>query len=140
MPSPEQHAEILHLYAQYAHYWDTGSADEWADLFTPDGVWERVAPSDSVEEFSEGVYVEGAEALAQFNRTLFEIEQGKVRHWSNSHLIEGDDERATATVYAMIVDVRSSQPAIAVTGIFTDELINTPDGWRFKRRSVVLAP
>ena len=140
MISPDDRAEIMELYGQYAHRWDAGDGDGWADLFTADAVWERVAPSDAVEELAEAVHIEGRDALAQFCRDLFEIEQGQVRHWATNHVIDGDSREATARVYAMIVDLRGGGPTISVTGIFTDQLANNGDGWRFKRRSVVLAP
>ncbi len=140
MISPTDRAEILELYGQYAHRWDAGDAEGWADLFTADGIWERVAASDAVEELADAVHIEGRDALMQFCRDLFEIEQGQVRHWASNHVIDGDGEAATAKVYAMIVDLRSGVPAISVTGIFTDHLVNGSGGWRFKRRSVVLAP
>ncbi len=140
MISATDRAEILDLYGRYAHLWDAGEAEAWADLFTTDGIWERVAPSGSVEELAEAVHIEGRDGLVQFCNTLFEIEQGQVRHWATNHVIDGDSREATAKVYAMIVDLRDGAPTISVTGLFTDELCNEGNGWRFRRRSVVLAP
>ena len=72
------HAELLTLYARSARLIDAGENEAWADLYTPDGVFERqVSPMPGIE----AVYVEGREALARFATGVVRRGGGRHRHW-----------------------------------------------------------
>ena len=121
--STQDLVEIQQLYAKYNHAIDSGNAEEWADTFTPDGVF-------------NGRFT-GREALMGFIKTWKErMNGGNRRHWNSNLSIRGTSEAATGAVYLMLMDVSTKPASIASTGMYADELVKTPAGWRFKNRVV----
>ncbi len=119
----QDYVEIQQLYARYNHAIDSGSAEEWADTFTADGVFNN--------RFT------GRAALIGFIKTWKERMNGaNRRHWNSNLSIRGTTEAATAEVDLMLLDVGVKPAAIASTGMYADELVKTADGWRFKSRVV----
>jgi hypothetical protein len=116
MPSIlEDRDEILQLLHRYNHCFDGGDAWGWADTFTPDGV----------EEVVGGVTFCGRQELAAHVKEI----TGE-RHVVVNPVIEvrGD----TATVRAYLLLYRGVE--LGVTGSYEDDLVRTPDGWRFTKR------
>jgi hypothetical protein len=64
---PQDYMEIQQLYAAYGHRMDSGDAEGWANLYTPDGAWEKLDGPGGKADF--GVY--GREDLAAFAREDF---------------------------------------------------------------------
>ena len=58
------------------------------------------------------------------------------RHWNSNLRIIPSGEGANGTVMLMLLDVGTKPPAIASTGMYTDVLVKTPNGWRFKNRQI----
>lgn len=112
------YVEIQQLYARYAHTIDSGDGEGWADTFTPDGAFNDV---------------QGHDALKAIPARAFEGSGGAQRHWNNQVLIEPTAEGARGTCYLVLMNTAVSPPAMR-TGIYTDRLVKTADGWRFKER------
>jgi 3-phenylpropionate/cinnamic acid dioxygenase small subunit len=120
LPGAADLAEIHHLYAQYNLVLDAGDSQSWADTFTDDG---------SFNTFT------GKQALIGFADD-FIASNPNTRHWNSNIQITQTADGATGTAYLMLWKV-STQPAeVVLTGIYTDELVKTSEGWRFKARLV----
>jgi hypothetical protein len=119
----QDYVEIEQLYATYNHAIDSGDAEAWAATFTPDG--------------SFNTRFTGKEGLMGFIKMWREKMNGaNRRHWNSNLRITASAEGANGTVMLMLLDVTAQPPAIASTGMYTDVLVKTPNGWRFKTRVV----
>jgi hypothetical protein len=119
--SPQDHAEIQQLYAKYNHAIDSGNAEEWAATFTSDGVFNN--------RFS------GREALIGFANN-FKANGTNRRHWNSNLTLTASGQGAKGSVYLMLLDVGIKPAAVLATGVYSDELVKTAAGWRFKTRVV----
>ena len=117
--------EIADLYTRYNTTIDSGDASAWADTFTPDG------------EF--GGQFKGHDALVGFVKLWREQLHGaERRHWSNNLMLTPTAEGVTGSVYLMLLDVGVKPAQIATTGVYTDQLVKTQKGWRFKQRAATI--
>lgn len=118
----QDYIDIEQLYATYNHAIDAGDGEAWAATFTPDGTFNRFT---------------GKEALVGFIQTWREKMNGaNRRHWNTNLRITPSAEGANGTVMLMLLDVGTKPPSIVSTGMYTDVLVKTPNGWRFKNRQV----
>jgi len=114
--SGEDYAEILQLYFRYPLVLDSGDAEGYADLFTEDG---------SFNNF------EGRQALIDFVNGR---QPTTVRHAPMTPIITATPEGASGTVLNFFVDVAQMPAVITRVSQYTDTLVKTPDGWRFRTR------
>ncbi len=112
----EDYAEILQLYFKYPLLLDSGDGEGYADLFTEDG--------------SFGSRVVGREALIEFASR----EPRTVRHAPLTPLITPTAEGARGVVMNLFIDVSQSPAVITRVSQYTDTLVKTTAGWRFKTR------
>jgi hypothetical protein len=120
--TPADYAEIEQLYATYNHAIDTGDGDTWAGTFTADGTFNTFT---------------GREQLVGFIKQWREkMNGGNRRHWNTNLKVVGTADGANGSVYLMLVDVGTRPPAVISTGMYTDSLVKTAQGWRFKKRLV----
>lgn len=123
----EAQCEILsHAYGTHADAWQ---AQALADLFTADGVFDRL-----------GVRIEGREAIATFiaNRPR---EFWQRHHGSNfTFALAADGQTATGTLDLVLEKGRVGQDAVieTVRARYYDQFQRTPEGWRFQERQVRL--
>ena len=115
---------IQQLYARYNTTIDSGDAAGWAATFTPDGVF-------------AGNY-KGTAALQGFVTTLRAGRGPAQRHFSADLVITPAAEGATATVSTLLVDLATRPASIAGFIQYTDVLVKTPAGWRFKSRALAM--
>nr|WP_298717913.1 nuclear transport factor 2 family protein [uncultured Steroidobacter sp.] len=119
----QDYIDIEQLYATYNHAIDSGDGEAWAATFTPDGTFNT--------RFA------GREALVGFVKMWREKMNGaNRRHWNTNLRITPSAEGANATVMLMLLDVGTKPPSIVSTGQYTDVLVKTASGWRFKTREV----
>ena len=111
--------DIQQLYAKYNWSLDSGDADAYASTFTVDGV------------FNNNV---GRDAIVKFANTFHAGLGAHVRHWNTNLMITPTAEGAAGQVYLVLVDFANKPPTIATSASYTDELVKTPQGWRFKKR------
>ncbi|HEY0681449.1 MAG TPA: nuclear transport factor 2 family protein [Steroidobacter sp.] len=118
----QDYIDIEQLYATYNHAIDSGDGEAWAATFTPDGSFNTL---------------KGKDALVGFIKNWREKRNGaNRRHWNTNLRITPSDEGANAVVMLMLLDVGTQPPSIVSTGQYTDVLVKTPNGWRFKSRVV----
>ncbi|MET0532744.1 MAG: nuclear transport factor 2 family protein [Steroidobacter sp.] len=119
----QDYVEIQQLYARYNHAIDSGDSEGWAATFVPDGVFN--------EKFA------GRGQLLEFMKVWKEKMNGaNRRHWNSNLSITPAAQGANGTVLLMLLDVSTKPPSIVMTGQYTDVLVKTADGWRFKSRVV----
>jgi len=115
--SGDDYAEILQLYFKYPMVLDARDAEGYADLFTPDGT------------FNENV---GRAALVNFVKTR---PDSTIRHAPLTPMVTATPEGAKGSVISLFVDGATTPPTIPRVIQYTDTLVKTPQGWRFKTRT-----
>lgn len=112
--------DIQQLYAKYNWSLDAGDAEAYASTFTPDGV------------FNNNV---GHDAIVKFANTFHAGLGAHVRHWNTNLMILPSAEGASGQVYLVLVDFATKPASIATSASYSDELVKTAQGWRFKKRA-----
>lgn len=133
----EDTQEITTLKARYCHYCDGGwdraphtYYNEIADLFIEDGVWDARPLSELAE---------GREAIRDLFKRLREVPFAM--HFVTNPIIEVKGDTATGNWHAMILLTgpvlatgpdENRQAAYWLFGIYSEEYVRTPEGWRYK--------
>ena len=120
--SGDDYAEILQLYFAYPMVLDARDAEGYADLFTADG------------SFNDNV---GRAALVNFVKTR---PDSTIRHAPLTPMVTATPEGAKGAVISLFVDGAQNPPTIPRVIQYTDTLVKTPQGWRFKSRSTGPVP
>jgi uncharacterized protein (TIGR02246 family) len=120
------HLAIRELTARYNRAFDDVDSEAWADTFTPDGVM----------DYGGGAPISGRDALVKMSQAT----GYGVVHITTDPIIEVDGDRATQRCTVIIANRSQARDrvGISMTGRYEDELVRTPDGWRFKRRRAIL--
>jgi uncharacterized protein (TIGR02246 family) len=120
---------ILELTTRYNRCFDDGDADGFAAAFTEDGVMEV-----------DGTFrVDGRAALAEMVR---HTPYGVV-HVTVDATVEVDGDRAVQDVKLLVLsrpgpDAPGGKSRLTNSGRYHDELVRTPEGWRFAHRTAYL--
>src|SRR5262252_5659251 len=129
--------QIQQLVAKYARAIDTCSNNgyDYADLYTPDGVFLPMVNGKSVPG------IQGREKLAEVSgggsqgcKNVGWIEQG-VHHIYVNHIITPTPEGATGTVDMLMIGLGGDPNKIESDGYYEDTYVKTAQGWRFKQRT-----
>jgi hypothetical protein len=112
--------EIQQLYAKYNWALDAGDSQGYAATFTPDGVFNNNA---------------GRDAIVKFADTFHAGLGGHVKHWNTNLMILPTATGASGQVYLVLVDFANKPATIVTSATYSDELVKTPQGWRFKKRT-----
>jgi|SRR5271165_2857578 len=116
----DDYVEIQQLYARYNNAIDSGDAEGYAATFIPDGVFNTF---------------NGHDALVGFIHNWHDKMGGATRrHWNTNLTITPTPEGAAGSVYLLLVDVGVRPPTVFAAAKYEDQLVKTPDGWRFKKR------
>ena len=118
--SAQDFVDIQQLYTKYNWALDSGDAEGYASTFTPDGV------------FNNNV---GHDAIVKFANTFHGGMGAHVKHWNTNLMITPSADGATGQVYLVLVDFGTKPASIATSANYSDELVKTPQGWRFKKRA-----
>jgi len=114
---------IQQLYARYNSTIDHGDAEGWANTFTSDGVF-------------AGNF-KGHDALVGFvNNWRTNMNGAARRHFSADLIITPSAEGATGNVSTILVDLATKPASINGYVTYSDVLVKTPAGWRFKSRAI----
>ena len=114
--SAEDYIDIQQLYARYNHLIDSGDAEGYAALFTPDGSFNTNKGHDALVAFIK-------------NRTGVNL-----RHWNTNLVITPSPDGVRGTVYLMFLNVAERPATVGNAGKYEDTLVKTPQGWRFQTR------
>ena len=126
--TPQDYMEIQQLYALYAKTADLADGKGYAGTFTPDGEF----VSGRAPQNGQGDWIrttsKGTESLIRTGST------GGLRHnFINIHVTR-TAEGADATCYLLMYTARTNPASLVTTATYTDTLVKTADGWRFKKR------
>ena len=128
--------EIEQLVAKYSRAIDTCSNNgyDYADLFTPDGVFAATING------KPGPRFEGRERLAEASgggrlgcKNVGWIQQG-VRHIYPNHVITPTPNGAVGVVDMLMIGLGGDPNKIEYDGYYDDVYVKTTAGWRFKSR------
>ncbi len=122
--SPADYEEIRGLYAKYAFGFDTGDAALVASVYAADGAFVvagRVV-GDSRDKIAGNVKPPAAGRPA-------------MKHMPTNILIEPSADGATGRSYVALVTFQEGKaPVVTGGGYYSDLIVKTAEGWRFKRR------
>jgi len=126
--TPQDYMEIQQLYALYAKTADLADGKGYAGTFTPDGEF----VSGRAPQNGQGDWIrttsKGTDSLIRTGST------GGLRHnFINIHVTR-TAEGADATCYLLMYTARTNPASLVTTATYTDTLVKTADGWRFKKR------
>ncbi len=123
----QDYVELQQLYARYNMAIDSGDAEAWAATFVPDGVFNNTN--------------KGRDALVQFVKDWRAKRNGANRRHLNSNLaFVPTSDGASGSCYLLLLDISTRPATNALTGLYEDSLVRTPQGWRFKSRVVHADP
>ncbi len=129
------YVEIQNLYAKYNHYVDNAKDEgrAYANLFTKDAVFHINLQTKRVVRGHDELA-----ALAKGAGTPAPVV--KAAHHAINVMIEPSPTGAKGAAYIFMV----SSPTLGTTqtglsGIYSDDLVKTPEGWRFKQRVLNIA-
>lgn len=112
----QDYIDIQQLYARYNHLIDSGDAEGYAALFTPDGSFNTNKGHDGLVAFIK-------------NRNA-----PNLRHWNTNLVITPTPDGARGSVYLMFLNVGTRPATVGNAGQYEDTLVKTPQGWRFRTR------
>jgi hypothetical protein len=118
--TPQDLVEIQQLYSKYNWALDTGDSKGYADTFTPDGIFNKTNV--------------GREALIKFADGFHASLGAHVKHWNTNLLITPSATGASGQVYLVLMDFGTKPPSVFTSATYSDQLVKTPQGWRFKTR------
>lgn len=120
-PDVDDVEQIKQLVARYNLAFDYGDVEGYLATWTEDGLFHR---SNALRSY------QGHDALRELI-TTFPV-QG--RHVSTNFVVDVDGDRATASSYLLYLSADGYQPVMF--GVYADELVRHPDGWRFSVRKL----
>jgi hypothetical protein len=122
---------VQDLLARYCWYIDENRGEDWANLYTEDGIFEGTRPEP----------VCGRAALTQVAPTLWAHSQGKLRHqYGNLYLERGDDENQLVARFYNQVSNWAEGGKLFMLALSTATLVRGDPGapWRIKRNTIVV--
>jgi hypothetical protein len=140
--TPSDYTEIQQLYAHYAYAYDAGAVDEYTHMFTRDGVF----------IITDGQTFKGTERLtllARYGPSGLPSSGGSgntknkftLNHFTTNVAIDPSLDGAKGRAYLAVIQVRKGGDRIVrSSGLYEDDLVKTPDGWRFKTRLYTRLP
>ena len=132
--STEDMLAIQQEVARYSYAFDSGDADGWARVFTEDGLWEFYAAGAT----GPATRLEGRAALRDFCAQRFSERRGGVTSYHHQSGVIFDELTAeTARIRTMLVltvQLPGESARVYMTGVYQDQWVKTPDGWRIKYR------
>ncbi|MEV4835757.1 nuclear transport factor 2 family protein [Nonomuraea sp. NPDC049486] len=126
------HAEdevlIRSLIGLAAHLADEGEPDDYRALYTSDATW----------SFGGSTQQGADEIVAATRQRRAEGVSGpgtNTRHLVVPLHVTVTGDTATAVSYFLFFGDTTGTPAVRVFGVYTDELVRTPEGWRISSRT-----
>lgn len=122
--------DIIEAVYRWAHAADSDDPGPLGDLVTDDATFEIHLPDAAARSFSGRDAIVDAYRADVANRGV----QTR-RHVRNTVFVETSRDRVTTRSYFLltgVADVGLAKPL--ATGVYEDELVRSPDGWRIRRR------
>ncbi|MEU6135465.1 nuclear transport factor 2 family protein [Nocardioides sp. NPDC047086] len=123
--SVEDKLEIVELSNAHMRSLDNHDVDAWVAAWVPDGTFVATygtfAGHDAIREFINGHIAAGKEDGA--------------RHLMTNYVVDGDGDTASITCAVTKLQVEKP-PFIIASGIYTDSVVRTAEGWKFASRKL----
>lgn len=123
--SIEDRLAIIELSNAQMRSLDKHDVDAWVGAWVPDGkfiaTYGTFAGHEAIREFIDGHIAAGKEDGA--------------RHLMTNYVVDGDGDTATITCAVTKLQVEKP-PFIIASGIYTDVVVRTSEGWRFESRQL----
>lgn len=118
---------IRSLAAAYTDAVNRRDGDGMAAVYAPDGMLHSPAAGDPVV---------GIEKLRKRFKRLVEKEREFLMQLTHSGVVEIDGDRAMARWWFSEIKKPAGGPFEMILGVYQDEVVRLPEGWRFARRTV----
>ncbi|MEU6646733.1 nuclear transport factor 2 family protein [Saccharomonospora sp. NPDC046836] len=122
----EDRFEIQDLYARYAHSIDANDGEAYASCYTRDGVF---VPSTG---HIAGNTYQGREKLVALGNDL--DREPPTRHWNCNYLLTERADHVEGTCYAMRIEIGGTEPVVAASAVYHDEIVKEDGQWKFRAR------
>jgi hypothetical protein len=138
--TPADYIAIQQLVSKYAYAIDecTNMGYDYADLYMRDGWFAASRNGRVLNKF------EGRERLAEAARggmpDCKNVPWAGIVHMLVNHVIEPAAGGATGKVYLVAIGLDGEPGKVEAQGRYEDVYVKTPQGWRFKSRTHILAP
>ncbi|MFH8409712.1 nuclear transport factor 2 family protein [Streptomyces sp. NPDC018019] len=128
----ELYQEIQQFYAQQMHLLDDGRVAEWAETFTPDGVF--AANAQPAPAVGRAAITEAAAKATEAYRAA----GVQRRHWLGMVAVTGGTgDTVTARCYALVIETpRGGRPEIKASTLCEDELVRAGSTWQVRDRRI----
>ncbi|MEU4236914.1 nuclear transport factor 2 family protein [Actinoplanes sp. NPDC026619] len=129
--------DLVELIHRLCHALDYSRPDDFAAVFTPDGVYQAVSSVAAGEH--PRFRHEGAAELLAFAEAAARKRQGLGRHWTGNVVLNATEAGASAVSYVAFleIDPETNERRITISGTHRDSFVRSADGWRFTSRTVV---
>lgn len=118
---------IWGLFMEYKRHLDARDFKSYASLFTDDAVW--------VGNLGKAVGPAEIEALLVRTLEVYESDRERTYHLVMNPVVDVDGDTATAlSNWGFVTRGDKDAPVFEMLGHYVDELVRTPEGWRFQRR------
>jgi ketosteroid isomerase-like protein len=123
----EDREAIWRLFLEYKRHLDQRDFHAYASLFTEDAVWggnlgKAVGPAE-------------IEALLVRTMEVYPSDLERTYHLVMNEAIDVDGDTASArSSWGYVTRGPNDEPVLEMLGRYRDDLVRTPDGWRFARR------
>jgi hypothetical protein len=128
--SVEDTLAVQDLLGRYCWYVDENRGEDWAALYTEDGVFEGTRPEPVI----------GTAALAQVPAGIHKHFEGRMRHqWGNLYLEQGDDGNTLVARFYNQISVWRDGGSLLMLAVSTARLVRADASapWRIARNTIV---
>lgn len=119
---------IRRTLAQFCTALDDRRFEEWSELFTETGVFETRSATTTGRTAIRAGIERGELAVRPELRRM---------HTTHNEIIDVDGDNATVSCYLVQFDQEPGGPVTVKLARYADQLVRTPAGWRFARRTIV---
>ena len=139
----EDRLDILQKIAEYSYTFDGKDAEGWANLFTGDGVWDMT----NADKNTPDTHLAGRDAIYEWARNNHRSRPDGIRsyHHQSGTSFDKLTSCTAQTRTMMIITVHDMSDAnrtkgvqVLLTGIYHDDWVKLSDGWRIKKRVLLI--
>lgn len=127
MNAAEDELAIRSLAAAYTDAVNRRDGEGMAAVYAEDGILHSPAAGEPLQ---------GIERLRKRFKRLVEVEREFLMQLSHSGVVDLDGDRATARWWFSEIKRPTGGAFEMIFGVYQDEMVRTPAGWRFARRTV----
>ena len=126
---------MLEMIARYSSCWDERQTDAFAELFTEDAVFQ----TDPEVPNGPIIHNAGREAIREWARgrhASHDPSKNQARHIQTGTVFDELTPERARTRTTLLVMRFGPEPGDSGTGVYYDEWVKTPEGWRFAARTL----